>query len=141
MQEQKNILVAIANPGDNTTLGFTTIRFSENRIVEGTALSHEEGSDENWINDSGIYEISYKLFGQKEGAGSFNFNAVLLVNDQTIEDTFNEGPVLEDVVNNRLTLTSTVILRLEEGDVLKLQGVSIEDILYNRARIDIEKIA
>ena len=30
MQEQKNILVAIANPGDNTTLGFTTIRFSEN---------------------------------------------------------------------------------------------------------------
>ena len=49
--------------------------------------------------------------------------------------------MLEDVVNNRLTLTSTVILRLEEGDVLKLQGVSIEDILYNRARIDIEKIA
>ena len=140
-QEQKNILVAIANPGDNTTLGFTTIRFSENRIVEGTALSHEEDSDEIRINESGIYQISYQLFGQKEGAGSFNFNAVLLVNDQTIEDTFNEGPVLEDVVNNRLTLTSTVILRLEEGDVLKLQGVSIEDILYNRARIDIEKIA
>ena len=140
MQEQKNILVAIANPGDNTTLGFTTIRFSENRIVEGTALSHEEGSDEIRINETGIYQISYQLLGQKEGAGSFNFNAVLLVNDQTIEDTFNEGPVLEDVVNNRLTLTSTVILRLEEGDVLKLQGVSIEDILYNRARIDIEKI-
>ena len=139
--EQKNILVAIANPGDNPTLGFTTIRFSENSIAEGTALSHEEGSDEIRINESGIYQISYQLFGQKEGAGSFNFNAVLLVNDQTIEDTFNEGPVLEDVVNNRLTLTSTVILRLEEGDVLKLQGVSIEDILYNRARIDIEKIA
>ena len=63
------------------------------------------------------------------------------MNDQTIEDTFNEGPVIEDLVNNRLTLTSTVILRLEAGDVLKLQGVSIEDILYNRARIDIEKIA
>lgn len=141
MQEQKNILVAIANPGDNPTLGFTTIRFSENRIVEGTALSHEEGSDEIRINESGIYQISYQLFGQKEGAGSFNFNAVLLVNDQTIEPTFNEGPVLEDVVNNRLTLTSTVILRLEAGDILKLQGVSIEDILYNRARIDIEKIA
>ena len=140
-QSQKNILVAIANPGDNTTLGFTTIRFSENSIAEGTALSHEEGSDEIRINESGIYQMSYQLFGQKEGAGSFNFNAVLLVNDQTIEDTFNEGPVLEDVVNNRLTLTSTVILRLEEGDVLKLQGVSIEDILYNRARIDIEKIA
>ncbi len=140
-QEPKNILVAIANPGDNTTLGFTTIKFSENKIVEGTALSHEEGSDEIRINESGIYQISYQLFGQKEGAGSFNFNAVLLVNDQTIEDTFNEGPVLEDVVNNRLTLTSTVILRLEAGDVLKLQGVSIEDILYDRARIDIEKIA
>ena len=140
-QESKNILVAIANPGDNTTLGFTTIKFSENKIIEGTALLHEEGSDEIRINESGIYQISYQLFGQKEGAGSFNFNAVLLVNDQTIEDTFNEGPVLEDVVNNRLTLTSTVILRLEAGDVLKLQGVSIEDILYDRARIDIEKIA
>ena len=140
-QEPKNILVAIANPGDNTTLGFTTIKFSENKIIEGTALLHEEGSDEIRINESGIYQISYQLFGQKEGAGSFNFNAVLLVNDQTIEDTFNEGPVLEDVVNNRLTLTSTVILRLEAGDVLQLQGVSIEDILYNRARIDIEKIA
>lgn len=39
-----------------------------------------------------------------------------------------------------MTLTSTVILRLQQGDVLKLNGVSIEDIIYDNARIDIEKI-
>ena len=58
-----------------------------------------------------------------------------------LEETLNEGPVLrENVSNNRMTLTSTVILELQAGDVLKLAGLSIEDITYNRARIDIEKI-
>ena len=82
----------------------------------------------------------YQLFGIKEGAGSFNFNAALLVNDVLVESTFNDGPVLEDLVNNRFTITSTVILRLDAGNTLILAGISIEDITYEKARIDIEKI-
>ena len=138
--QQKDILTAIAVDGDNTQLGTTTIKFSQNDIIVGTALTHQEGSDTILVNETGIYQISYQLFGIKEGAGSFNFNAVLLVNDSTIDSTFNDGPVLEDLVNNRITLTSTVILRLNAGDTLKLAGVSIEDITYEKARIDIEKI-
>lgn len=138
--QQKDILTAIAVDGDNTQLGTTTIKFSQNDIIVGTALTHQEGSDTILVNETGIYQISYQLFGIKEGAGSFNFNAVLLVNDSTIDNTFNDGPVLEDLVNNRITLTSTVILRLNAGDTLKLAGVSIEDIEYEKARIDIEKI-
>ena len=138
--QQKDILTAIAVQGDNTQQGTTTIKFSQNDIVVGNALTHEEGSDAITINETGIYQISYQLFGIKEGAGSFNFNAVLLVNDSTIDSTFNDGPVLEDLVNNRITLTSTVILRLNAGDTLKLAGVSIEYIEYEKARIDIEKI-
>ena len=115
-------------------------KFSQNDIVVGNALTHEEGSDIISINETGIYQISYQLFGIKEGAGSFNFNAVLLVNDVPVESTFNDGPVLEDLVNNRLTLTSTVILRLNAGNTLKLAGISIEEITYEKARIDIEKI-
>ena len=49
--ENKSILTTIASQGDNTTLGFTTINFSQNEIVEGNALSHEEGSDEIIINE------------------------------------------------------------------------------------------
>ena len=139
-KEEKSILTAIAVQGDNTTLGTTTIKFSQNDIIVGNALTHEENSDSIIINQTGIYQISYQLFGIKEGAGSFNFNAVLLVNDSTIDSTFNDGPVLEDLVNNRITLTSTVILRLNAGDTLKLAGVSIEYIEYEKARIDIEKI-
>lgn len=128
--------------GDNTQTGTTTIRFSRNNIVEGTALSHIEGSDEIQINETGIYQISYQLYGITETTGTFNFNAVLLVNDIAIEDTFNQSPVLRNNIGgNRMTLTATVILRLEAGDILKLNGVSIEDISYNNARIDIEKIA
>lgn len=138
--QQKDILTAIAVQGDNTQQGTTTIKFSRNDIVVGNALTHEEGSDAITINETGIYQISYQLFGIKEGAGSFNFNAVLSVNDVPIDSTFNDGPVLEDLVNNRITLTSTVILRLNSGDTLKLLGVSIEDIEYQKARIDIEKI-
>ena len=138
--QQKDILTAIAVDGDNTQLGTTTIKFSQNDIIVGTALTHQEGSDTILVNETGIYQISYQLFGIKEVAGSFNFNAVLLVNDSTIDSTFNDGPVLEDLVNNRITLTSTVILRLNAGDTLKLAGVSIEDIEYEKARIDIEKI-
>ena len=139
-KEEKSILTAIAVQGDNTTLGTTTIKFSQNDIIVGNALTHEENSDSIIINQTGIYQISYQLFGIKEGAGSFNFNAVLLVNDTTIDSTFNDGPVLEDLVNNRITLTSTVILSLNAGDTLMLAGVSIEDIEYEKARIDIEKI-
>ena len=91
--QQKDILTAIAVDGDNTQLGTTTIKFSQNDIIVGTALTHQEGSDTILVNETGIYQISYQLFGIKEGAGSFNFNAVLLVNVSTIDSTFNDGPV------------------------------------------------
>ena len=135
-----NILVAIARPGDNTMVGTTTIKFSENDIVEGTAISHTEGSDEININETGIYQVSYQLFGVQDVTGTFNFNAVLLVNNTPLNDTFNQSPVIRNSTSNRMTLTSTVILKLNAGDVLKLEGVSIEDITYENARIDIEKI-
>ena len=138
--EQKDILTSIAIEGDNTQLGTATIKFSQNDILIGNALKHAKGSDTISINETGIYQISYQLFGIKEGAGSFNFNAVLLVDDVPVDSTFNDGPVLEELVNNRITLTSTVILRLNSGNTLKLAGVSIEDIEYQKARIDIEKI-
>ena len=138
--KEPNILVAIAKSGDNTTVGTTTIKFSENNIVEGTAISHTEGSDEVIINETGIYQISYQLFGVQDVTGTFNFNAVLLVNNTPLNDTFNQSPVIRNSTSNRMTLTSTVILRLNAGDILKLQGVSIEDITYQNARIDIEKI-
>ena len=139
--EQKSILTAIAKNGDNTAIGNATIRFSENRIIEGSAIEHEEGSDEIRINEEGIYQISYQLYGERETIGTFNFNAVIIVNNEVLlDDTINESPILRDNVVNRMTLTSTIFLRLQEGDVLKLGGISIEDITYTRARIDINKI-
>ncbi len=135
-----NILVAIANPGDNETLGTTTINFSKNNIVEGTAIVHQEGSSVININETGIYQVSYQLFGVQDVTGTFNFNAVLLVNGAALNDTFNQSPVIRNSTSNRMTLTSTVILNLQAGDTLELQGVSIEDIRYDNARIDIEKI-
>lgn len=122
-------------------IGTTTIRFSQNNIVEGTAISHTEGSDEIQINETGIYQVSYQLFGVQNVVGTFNFNAILSVNNEPLQDTFNQSPVIRNSTDNRMTLTSTVILRLQAGDVLRLNGVSIEDIVYDNARIDIEKIA
>ena len=139
-KKTSNILVAIAKNGDNTTLGTTTIKFSQNELVEGTAISHQSDSDEININETGIYQVSYQLFGVQTISGTFNFNAVLLVNDQALEDTFNQSPVIRNSSSNRMTLTGTIILELEAGDILKLSGVSIEDISYDNARIDIEKI-
>lgn len=136
----KNILTAIAVPGDNIQTGTTAIKFSQNDIVVGNAITHQNGSNTININETGIYQISYQLYGVEKNASSFNFNAVLLVNDMPVNSTFNEGAILENKVNNRYTLTSTVILKLNAGDTLKLQGVSIEDITYEKARIDIEKI-
>ena len=138
--EQKDILTAIAVQGDNTQLGTTTIKFSQNDIAVGNALTHENGSDIISINETGIYQISYQLYGERETFGTFNFAAVILVNNNAVESTFNDTPILRDNVINRMTLTSTIILQLNAGDSLKLQGVSIEDIIYSRARIDIEKI-
>ena len=43
-------------------------------------------------------------------------------------------------MNNRYTLTSTVILRLNSGNILQLGALSFENVLYPNARIDIEKI-
>ena len=126
--------------GDNTQLGTTSIKFSQNSIVEGTALSHTEGSDEIQVNETGIYQVSYQLYGVQDVTGTFNFNAILSVNNQPLQDTFNESHVIRNSTSNRMTLTSTVILQLQAGDILKLNGVSIEDISYNNARIDIEKI-
>ena len=126
--------------GDNPQIGTTSIKFSQNSIVEGTALSHTEGSDEIQVNETGIYQVSYQLYGVQDVTGTFNFNAILSVNNQPLQDTFNESPVIRNSTSNRMTLTSTVILQLQAGDILKLNGVSIEDISYNNARIDIEKI-
>ena len=139
-QNQPSILVAIAKNGDNTQIGTTSIKFSQTNIIEGTAISHIDGSDEIQINENGIYQISYQLYGVQNVTGTFNFNAILSVNNQPLQDTFNESPVIRNSTSNRMTLTSTVILRLQAGDILRLNGVSIEDITYENARIDIEKI-
>ena len=140
--DNKNILVTIANSGDNTQVGDAIINFGTNQIIEGTALSHEIGTSQININESGIYQISYQLEGIDQGASTrFNFNAILLVNNVPLTDTLNEGAVLsEDIVNNRYTLTSTVILRLNAGDILQLGALSFENVIYPNARMDIEKI-
>lgn len=137
-----DILVAVARSGDNSQVGDAIINFGENQIVEGNAISHVAGTSQININENGIYQISYQLEGIDQGASTrFNFNAILLVNNVPLTDTLNEGAVLsEDIVNNRYTLTSTVILRLNAGDVLQLGALSFENITYPNARIDIEKI-
>ena len=129
------------NLGDNTGTGEVIINFSENQIVEGNAISHDPGSSEIRINEDGIYQISYQLDGNTTTSGRFNFNAILVINNIPQFDTLNEGAVIvEDIINNRYTLTSTVILRLTSGDILQLEGLSQENITYPNARIDIEKI-
>lgn len=129
------------NLGDNTGTGEVIIKFSENQIVEGNAISHDPGSSEIKINEDGIYQISYQLEGVDQGNKRLNFNAILLVNGIPQFDTLNEGPVIiENITNNRYTLTSTVILKLNAGDILQLEGLSQEETIYPNARIDIEKI-
>ena len=142
MSKLKSILVAIAKSEDNTQIGNAIINFSENQIIEGNALSHEEGQSQININKDGIYQISYQLEGVDNGTSTnFNFNSILIVNNNPLNDTLNEGAVLnEEIVNNRYTLTSTVILKLNEGDILQLGALSLENITYPSARIDIEKI-
>ena len=131
----------LQNLGDNTGTGNVVINFSENQIVEGNAISHNPGSSEIRINEDGIYQISYQLDGNTTTSGRFNFNAILVINNIPQFDTLNEGAVIvEDIINNRYTLTSTVILRLTSGDILQLEGLSQENITYPNARIDIEKI-
>ena len=130
------------NLGDNTQIGNAIINFSQNQIVEGAAISHNPGSSEIMINENGIYQISYQLTGVGDDIGRFNFNTILSVNGSPLNDTLNEGPVINaSNFNNRQTLTSTVILRLNAGDVLQLDGLSQENITYTNARIDIEKIS
>ena len=138
----KDILVTVARSEDNTQIGNAIINFGENQIIEGTALSHEAGTSQIDINENGIYQISYQLEGIDQGTSTrFNFNAILLVNHEPLTDTLNEGAALsEEIVNNRYTLTSTVILRLDAGDVLQLGALSFENITYPNARMDIEKI-
>ena len=64
------------------------------------------------------------------------------MNATPLEDTLNEGIVINSTIfNNRQTLTATVILRLNAGDILQLNGLSQENITYTNARIDIEKIS
>lgn len=127
--------------GDNSEVGNVVINFSENQIVEGNAISHNPGLSEIRINEDGIYQISYQLDGNTTTSGRFNFNAILVINNIPQFDTLNEGAVIvEDIINNRYTLTSTVILRLTSGDILQLEGLSQENITYPNARIDIEKI-
>ena len=94
------------------------------------------------INENGIFQISYQLTGVGDEIGRFNFNAILSVNATPLEDTLNEGLVINSTIfNNRQTLTATVILRLNAGDILQLNGLSQENITYTNARIDIEKIS
>ena len=136
----KSILSAIAKNGDNTEIGNAIIKFSENAIVYGNSISHQENSSEIRINRNGIYQISYQVYGVNETNGTFNFNIVIILNGTALNNTLNSSPVLREDVNNRMTLTSTIILELNAGDIVQLGAVSLEDISYTNARIDIEKI-
>ncbi len=140
LEKQKSIISVIAVPGDNTAVGATIIKYGKNEIEIGSAMSHTAGSENININESGIYQISYQVFGERESVGTFNFNCILLVNGQPLDDTQNETPILKDNFINRMTNSSTVILKLNGGDTLSLGIFTIEDITYPRARMDIEKI-
>ena len=139
--QENNILTATAVETDNPEIGITTIKFSKNIIQEGTAITHVEGSDSFIVNESGIYQISYQINGEQQTVGTFNFNAIILKNNTALDNTLNQSPIIRENTSNRMTLTSTVILRLNSGDIIQLGGLSIEDIIYDRARFDIEKIA
>lgn len=139
-KEQKSILSTIAVPGDNTEIGPTVIKFSKNEIEIGSAMTHTASSDTININESGIYQISYQVDGERQTPGTFNFNCILLVNGNPIDDTENETPILKDTFSNRMTNSSTVILKLNAGDTLSLGIFTIEEITYPKARMDIEKI-
>ena len=91
VSKTQNILTAIAKEGDNTEVGNVNIKFSENKIVVGNAITHEEGSDEININETGFYQISYQLNGIEQAISTFNFNAILIVNNvPLLEETLNE---------------------------------------------------
>ena len=139
-EQPKNILTTIAVPGDNTQIGNAIIKFSQNEIVEGNAISHEPGSENILINEDGIYQISYQINGEQQTVGTFNFNAIILKNNTALDNTLNQSPIIRENTSNRMTLTSTVLLQLNAGDVLKLQGISVDDIRYANARIDIKKV-
>ena len=59
--KDKNILVATAQNGDNTETGDVIIKFSQNKIIVGDALSHTTGSSEIMINKDG------KIYGYVTG--------------------------------------------------------------------------
>ena len=90
----------------------------------------------------GVAGLSYsKLSDDFKAEWNIDFdNVIILKNGATINETLNSSPVLTNDINNRYTLTSTVILSLNAGDVIQLGGTSLEDILYTDARMDIEKI-
>ena len=137
----KNIITAIAEIGDNTNVGNVIIKYGKNNINVGDAISHQEGDSEFKINESGIYQISYQLYGINNSSdNTFNFNAVILLNGSAINSTLNSSPALKDNVNNRMTLTSTVILSFNAGDIIQLGGLSLENIVYQDSRFDILKI-
>lgn len=138
--EPKDILSTIYQNPDTTQIGSTIISFDSNEIQIGDAITHVEGNSVININEDGVYQISYQLYGTRSTVGIFNFSAVILINNQALEITLNEGPILLDQVENRMTLTGIVFLELQEGDTLQLGAVSVENIRYPRARLDIEKI-
>ena len=121
-------------------LGTATLGDVEFENADTVELKNENGQYNVTGTITAMSESQIIAFGVQDVTGTFNFNAVLLVNNQPLNDTFNQSPVIRNSTSNRMTLTSTVILRLQAGDILKLEGVSIEDIRYDNARIDIEKI-
>lgn len=139
-EEDKNILSTTYQNSSTTQIGSTIISFDDNNIEIGSAITHNEGSNVININEDGVYQVSYQLFGTRETVGTFNFSAVILINGEALEQTLKEGPILLDQVVNRMTLTGIVFLELQAGDELQLGAVSVENIRYPRARIDIEKI-
>ena len=138
--QPKSILASQVTTNDPFVRGFSPINFYANTIKVGNDITHEEGSTDFILNSPGIYQISYQIFGERQTFGTYNFNAVILVNGVVLDDTQNETPILKDNVINRMTKTSTVILRLNAGDTLQLGTITVEDIIFDRARIDIEKI-
>ena len=61
--QEKDILSTIAEEGDNSQIGDAIISFSRNDIQIGNAITHEPGSNSIIINETGIYQISYQLYG------------------------------------------------------------------------------
>lgn len=120
--------------------GSIPITFDNNRVQNGNAITHSEGSSEISLTESGTYLVNFSLTGSLEiGLDPTLFFVSLYQDNIIVPGSTTTSLIIPS--GQESTISNSALIQINGNSTISLIATSVSDIIYVDASISVIKIA